>query len=134
MLGNEIVEKPYQSTSESIKETLCDALALTPLGGTGKRMTGPILAARAPVKITIISFFKNIKKGYEEVSTHLPEGISKDKSIYLHSEKVYSDGKWWISPDNKSHKVGVCKLLDNKKNVGTRTGRLTTDANLNSMD
>ncbi len=134
LLGNEIVEKPNQSTSESIKETLGDALALTPLGGTGKGMTGPILAARAPIKITIISFIKNTKKGAGEVRTHLPEGFSKKNGMYAHGEAVYSDGKRWISPDNTSHEGGVWKLWDNKKNVGTKTGRLTTDANLNSID
>lgn len=134
LIGHEIIEKPNRSTSESIKETLGDALALIPLGGTGKGMTGPILAARAPIKITIISFNKNTKKGAEVVRTHLPEGFSQKNGMYAHGEAVYSDDKRWISPDNTSHEGGVCKLLDNKKNVGTKTGRLTTDAFLNSID
>ena len=69
------------------------------------------------------------------VDTHLPEGFKRVKDVdYSHIQKVYSDGKRWISPDNTSHEGGVWKLWHDKKNVGKDVNRLTTDKNLNAIE
>ena len=47
--GNKIVERPEGSWGEAALETLGDALALTPIGGEAKGMSGRVLAAKNPV-------------------------------------------------------------------------------------
>ncbi len=96
-LENKIETRPAAGFIQNSKEVFGDALALIPINAT-KGMSGPMLAARAPVKNTIISFIKKTNEGPKMVDTHLPEGFKRVKDVdYSHGQKVYSDGKRWIS-------------------------------------
>lgn len=77
-----------------------------------------------------VSFIQNGKK----ITVKLPEGFSKVK-LSSHGQKVYSDGKRWITPDTDGHIGGIWKLYDKVSNVGRgksfRVG--TFDEHLNKI-
>jgi RHS repeat-associated protein len=66
--------------------------------------------------------------------TDVPEGYKLTK-LKSHGQKVYSNGKYWISPDQDGHNGGVWKMYDSEKSVGKgKNYRIGTyDANLNRV-
>ena len=103
ILGNEIVNKPEGTWGDAIKETALDALSISAITPGGKAITGSVLAAKVPVKTTMVSFIKKIGDTGEKITTHLPEGYQLTK-LKSSGQKVYSNGKNWITPDITSHK------------------------------
>jgi|GEM_PF-4264157 len=54
-----------------------------------------------------------------EVTTKIPEGYKLDRSVLSHNQKVFTNGKSWISPDVDGHNIkGMWKMYDSKSKVG----------------
>ncbi len=128
--GNEIVEKPEGSWGDAIKETAADLLSLSVFS---PMKTSLVLAVKTPgPKNAIITFIKGSKEAAIKVVAEIPKGF-KETNLISNKQRVYSDGKRWISPDQSSHVGGVWKMFDKEKNVGStlKKDRLGTyDANL----
>lgn len=134
--GTRIIKKPEGSWTEAAIETFTDGLSFTPFASVEKNLATPVLFARVPLKNTLITFTKKLASGEAiTVSTNLPQGFNETKAAgYSKGNKVYTDGKRWISPDQTSHKGGIWKMWESEANVGTTRGRATTDAELNVID
>ena len=110
-------------------------MSISAIAPGGKAITGSVLAAKVPVKTTMVSFIKKIGDTGEKITTHLPEGYQLTK-LKSSGQKVYSNGKNWITPDITSHKWGIWKMFDKESKVGStlKQDRLGTfDANLNKI-
>ncbi|WP_157761075.1 toxin C-terminal domain-containing protein [Chitinophaga caeni] len=64
----------------------------------------------------------------------LPKGFKKT-NLVSHEQKVYSDGKRWITPDKDGHNGGVWKVYDNPNDVGKNKKHRdeTYDSDLNKI-
>ena len=130
-MRNVIVHKPEGTWGHAVKETLLDALSLVPATTFSKAgmSAAPGLLAKIPWKTAIISF---TKKGFGKVEVLLPEGYKLTK-LKSQGQKVYSDGKNFISPDQTSHKGGIWKMYDNAKKVGGKDRMGTYNAELKKI-
>ena len=83
---------------------------------------------------TMIDFIQGSRDKATKKITDLPEGYKKTK-IKSHGQAVYSNGKYWITPDQDGHNGGVWKMYDSERKVGGGKGdRMGTyDANLNRI-
>ena len=85
----------------------------------------------------IVSFIQKTGVGDEAVKiiTNLPEGFSRVKGARSHGQKVYGNGKTFISPDVDGHKSGsVWKAAKKIEDLGDNTKRLGTfDKELNRI-
>jgi len=135
---NKIVERPVNGVLQETKEIVGDALALYPgVGSSSKGLTVPILfLAKAPgAKNAIVEFIKGKGSDAIRVITDLPKGF-KETKLKSYNQKVFSDGKRFITPDITSHKGGVWKMFDDAKKVGStlaKDRKGTYDANLNKI-
>jgi RHS repeat-associated protein len=96
-----------------------DPLDLIPLeGGGGTGFGGPTTSGRSPL-------------GPKPAVPQCPPGydrVVKDPPFNPHGQKVFTNGKNYITPDVDQHKGGVWKMFDQR---GNRTG--TYDADLNRV-
>jgi hypothetical protein len=70
----------------------------------------------------VIKFFQAGKK----VETLLPAGFKAVKGQYSHGQKIYSNGKIFISPDGKGHIGGTWKAAKKIHEIHTKKSRLGT--------
>ena len=116
----QITNDPSQLTNEYLKEvnkrlligegTAQDKLYADEV--TKRRKAGTI------VDPATVSFIQGKGDKAKKVTALIPEGYKKTK-LKSHGQPVYSNGKYWITPDQDGHNGGVWKKFDKEKSVGS---------------
>ena len=104
----------------------------------GMKFTKPLAKGAKPlVKFSdeIIEFAQKAIDGTaSKISAQLPEGFKLVKGAKSHGQKVYSNGKTYISPDTDGHNGGVWKAAKSVKDLGRKDTRLGTyDSNFEKI-
>jgi RHS repeat-associated protein len=82
-----------------------------------------------PAKVT---FIQGKGDNAKKITALIPNGYKKTK-LTSHGQPVYSNGKYWITPDQDGHNGGIWKKYDKEKKVGkgkdNRVGTYGRDLN-----
>ncbi len=65
-----------------------------------------------------VTFIQGKKEKARKITALIPAGYRKTK-LKSQGEDVFTNGKFWITPDNEGHNGGIWKKFDKEKNVGS---------------
>ncbi|AZQ57275.1 hypothetical protein EJ994_17345 [Maribacter sp. MJ134] len=130
-------QENLDTTNENLKDVAEILATIEPTGLTGvyyEYTLGDSNSDKALAVLAIIPFTKLAKgakvikfiQAGKKVEALVPSGFKVVKGQYSRGQKVYSNGKLFISPDVDGHNGGIWKAANSLRDLGSKKTRLGT--------